>query len=87
MVGYNNQNAIFERKIQTITLGAGTLLLNEKKLARGNTYNVIALWTEGFSEQLIDLKVDDYGINPMDKFSGTTTYITLKNHHTWGCPV
>ena len=23
----------------------------------------------------------------MEKFSGTTTDIYLKNHHTWGCPV
>ena len=23
----------------------------------------------------------------MEKLAGTTTYITIKNHHTWGCPV
>ena len=33
------------------------------------------------------LKVDDDGINPMEKFSGTTTEITFKNNHPWGCPV
>ena len=30
------------------------------------------------------LKVDDYGITPMENFASTTTYITIKNHHTWG---
>ena len=30
--------------------------------------------------------MDDDGITPMDKFVGTTTDITLKNHHTWVCP-
>ena len=24
---------------------------------------------------------------PMEKFPVTTTDITIKNHHTWGCPV
>ena len=27
------------------------------------------------------------GITSMEKFSGTTTEITIKNHHTWVCPV
>ena len=31
--------------------------------------------------------MDDDGITPKDKFSGTTTDITLKNHHIWGCRV
>ena len=39
-----------------------------------------------FSEQLNDPKVDDYGITNMENFAGTTTYVTPKNHHTWGCP-
>ena len=39
------------------------------------------------SEQFNVLKVDDDGITPMEKFAGTTTYINLKNYHTWGCPV
>ena len=30
--------------------------------------------------------MDDDGINPIEKFSGTKTEITLKNHNTWGCP-
>ena len=40
-----------------------------------------------FSEKLNEIKVDGDRITPMKKFSGTTTYITLKNHHIWGCPV
>ena len=32
---------------------------------------------KAFAEQLNVLKVDDDGITPMEKFSGTTTYITL----------
>ena len=35
-----------ERKIQTLTLGAITLLLHENILARGNKYNVMNLFTE-----------------------------------------
>ena len=38
--------------------------------------------TKSFAEQLNVPKMDDYGITPIEKFSGTTTYITLKNHHT-----
>ena len=33
------------------------------------------------------LKVDDDEDTPIETFSGTKTYITLKNHHTLGCPV
>ena len=31
--------------------------------------------------------LDDDCISPMEKFEGTTIDITIKNHHTWGCPV
>ena len=41
---------------------------------------------KSISYQLNLLKVDDYVITPMEKFSGTTTYIYPKNHHTWGFP-
>ena len=47
------------------------------------------LWTyelEAFSEKLNLLKVGDDGITPTERFSGTTTYITLKNHNTWEYP-
>ena len=40
-----------------------------------------------FSEKNHVLKVDDCGITPIEKFSRTTTDISLKNHHTWGCSV
>ena len=33
------------------------------------------------------LKADDGGITTIKKFAGTTTDISLKNHHKWGCPV
>ena len=33
------------------------------------------------------LKVDDDGIAHIDKFSGTTTDINIKNNHTRGCTV
>ena len=42
---------------------------------------------KNFSEQLNVLKVDDDGINTIENFECTTTDISLKNHHTWGCPV
>ena len=34
-----------------------------------------------------EIKLDDDGITPMEKFPGTTPDITLKNHHTWGFPL
>ena len=40
-----------------------------------------------FAEQLNLLKLDDDEITTMEKFSGTTTYITLKGHRTGGCQV
>ena len=40
-----------------------------------------------FAWQFNLLKVDDDRIIPMEKFADTTTEISLKNHHTWGCPV
>ena len=40
-----------------------------------------------FAENLNKLKVDDDGITPMEKFSGTTADITLINHHTRGYKV
>ena len=42
---------------------------------------------KSFSEKLNALKVNDYEITPMEKFTGITIDITLKNRHTWGCPV
>ena len=39
------------------------------------------------TEQLNKLKVDDDGITLMERFSGTTTNITIKNLHTWACKV
>ena len=50
----------------------------------------IMLWPyalKDFSEQLNVIMVDDDIINTMDKFSGTTTDITLRYHHIWGCIV
>ena len=38
---------------------------------------------KAFAEQFNVIKVDYYGITPMEKFLETTTYINLKNHHTW----
>ena len=42
---------------------------------------------KAFVEKLNELNVDDYGINTMEKFAYTTTYIDLKNYQTWGCAV
>ena len=63
-------------------------------LLHANIYFLEAITTmlwpyelKAFSEQLNKVKVDDYGITPMKKFAGKTTYITLKNHYTWGCLV
>ena len=87
-VGYHHQNSIVERKIKALTLGARTLLLNAK-IYFPEAINTM-LWPYSLKpcvEQLNELKVDDDGITPIEKFAGTTTDITLKNHHTWGFPV
>ena len=42
---------------------------------------------KAFAEELNVLNVDDDGITPMEKFSGTTTENSLKIQHTSGCPV
>ena len=42
---------------------------------------------KAFSENINELKVNDDGITPMENFADITTYITLKNRHTQGCPV
>ena len=39
------------------------------------------------TEQFNELKVYGDGVTPMEKITGKTTDITLKNHHIWGCPV
>ena len=47
------------------------------------------LWTyalKEFASQLNLIKMVDDGITPKEMFSGTTTDITLKKHHTWGFP-
>ena len=56
-------------------------------LDRNNNYNVMSLYTEGFSGQFNDLKVGGDIITSMGKFVVTTTDITIKNRHTYGCPV
>ena len=76
------------KKVQTLTLGTRTLILHEKIYSPEAITKM--LWTHSlkcFVEKLNVLKVDDNGINPMEKFAGTTTYITLKNKHTWVCKV
>ena len=84
----HHQHVIVERKILTVILGAKALLIHEN-IYLSEAINTM-LWTyvpKAFSEQLNEINVDNYGITPMEKFSGTTTDIPLKNHHTWGWPV
>ena len=86
--GYNYQNAIFDTKIEALTLEAIKLLLHTKgyHLEAINTI----LWfyeLKNLAENFNELKVDDNGITPIDKFAGTTTDITVRNPHKWGCPV
>ena len=78
-VGSHHQNSIAEIKVQTLTLGARTLLLQAKRYCTEEINTI--LWPyelKAFAEQLNELKLVGDGINPMDKFSGTTTDITLK---------
>ena len=40
-----------------------------------------------FAEQINELKEDGDGVTIIDNFLGTTIDTTLKNNHTWECPV
>ena len=87
-VGSHHQNAIVEINIQIITLGDRKLLLNSKIYwPKAITTLLWPYELKAFSGIFNELKVNDYGITPMKKLSSTTTDITIKNHHTWGCPV
>ena len=77
-VVYHHQNAIVEIIIQTITLGYRTLLIHAKIYCLYSTTTMLCPYAiKTFVEQLDELKVDNDGITPMEKFSGTTTDITL----------
>ena len=87
-IGYHDQNATVEKKIQNIALWSQTMLLHANKYcpeAITTTFWAYAL--KAFAEKLNLLKVDYDVISLMEKFSVTTIYITIKNHHTWGSPV
>ena len=86
-IGYHNQINMVERKIQTLTLGAITLLPHVIR-DWAEVINTMLLHYElkVFAEQLNVLNVDDYGITLIEKFTVTTEDITLKNHPTWGFP-
>ena len=68
-VGYYCQNDIFERKIQTLTLGVRTLIIHAKIYCPYEITTI--LWpyaVKAFAEQLSVLNVDDYEITPMENF-------------------
>ena len=89
MVWISLKNAIVERKIQTLTLGDKTLILNVKSYWLEAITTILRPYEfKSFSEQLNKIKVDDDAItSPMEKFAGTIPDITHYNHPTWGCPV
>ena len=78
--GSHHKNTIVEIKIQTLTLGDRTLILHAKRYWTDAITTM--LWPyelKDFSDQLNELKVDDDVITPpMEKFAGTTLYITPK---------
>ena len=87
-VGSHHQNTIVERKIQTLTLGASTLLPHTKIYLPEEIIEILWLYAlMALAEQLNVLKVSDDGNNPMEKFPGKAIHITPKNQHTWGCLV
>ena len=79
------KNYIVERRIITITLEYMKLLLHAQ-IYRSEEITTM-LWTyplKDFAEKLNSIKMDDDGINPMDKFAVKKACINLKTHHTWG---
>ena len=69
-------------------MGDRTLLLHAKIYCQELITTMLWQYALRYvEEKLNEFKVNDDGITPMEKFADTTTYITLKNHHTRGCPV
>ena len=64
------------------------MLLNEQIYWTDAITKILCTYKlKDFTEQLNELNMDYYGNTTMGSFSGTTADITLKNNHTWGCPV
>ena len=77
-VGSHHQNAIFERKIQTLTLGSGIFLVHAKVYCPEEITTILCTYVpKNFSETLNEVKVDDNGNTPMEKFAGRIKDINL----------
>ena len=78
----------FRVKIQTLMLGAVTFILHSKHSCPETFIkNVLPYTLKFLAKQLDNIKVGNYEVAPMEKFSGATLGIFPKNHHTWRCPV
>ena len=79
----SSSNAIFETKVQALTLGARTLILHANIYWSDSITTILCTYTlKPFAEQPNLLKIDDDGITTMEKFAGKTIDITLKNYYT-----
>ena len=65
-----------------MSLGDRTFLLHAKIYWPEAITKILRPYSlKAFAEKFNVLKVDDYGISPMEKFSGTATYISIKKFH------
>jgi len=87
-VGAHHQNGIAENHVKQLTLGARTLLLHAKR--HWPEAITTMLWPyaiKAAAERHNNLKLDDTGRSPIEKFSATKSELHICNFHTFGCPV
>ena len=87
-VGAHHQNAIVERMIKELTLGARSMLLHAHRY--WPEYISTMLWPLALkctTERINTLDTDETGKTPIEKFSGVDALPVVKHYHTWGCPV
>eukprot|EP00957_Ditylum_brightwellii_P144695 11022915-Ditylum_brightwellii.AAC.1 len=71
-----------------LTLNGRTLLLHTKR--HWPEYITTMLWPYALlavADQLNCFDLDENGVSPEEKFADTKIACTLRDEHTWGCPV
>jgi hypothetical protein len=87
-VGAHHQNGIVERHIGILTHGARTNLLHAQRRwpeAIGSILWPFA-WKD-FERRYNHLFLDENGLSPINRFTGTTVRTDIRQFHPFGCPV
>ena len=87
-VGAHHQNGIVERHIGILTHGARTNLLHAQRRWPAAIGSI--LWPfawKDFERRYNNLFLDEDGLSPLNRFTGTTVRSDLRQFHPFGCPV